>query len=111
MVGLITKAKANNSERKRQALARWERGDADFEDLLEAEWEASEVQEELQGIVARYRSNSLRLEQKHRELQKKVYDRVRWWFPEPKPRVKVRGQWRSRLGMPVEVNAAGDNRS
>jgi hypothetical protein len=101
---LLPRAKAKRSERKRRALERWQRGEVDFEGLLEEEWQDPGVQEELQGLIAAYRSHPLQLQQRHRELQKQVYDRVRKWFPDPKPRVKVKGCWRQRLPLPVAAS-------
>lgn len=94
---LIVRAKANLSERKRSALDRFKRGETDLEGLLVEEWGQPDVQAELSRLAEQYGGNPVTLKEKHRELQKRVYDRVRRWFPEPKPRVKARGEWRTRL--------------
>ena len=97
---LITQAKANRSETKRRSLERWQRGEVNFEDLLAEEWQSTRVQQELQETVDRYRGNPVQLQTMHRDLQKRVYDRVRKWFPDPKPRVAVKGQWRQCMLLP-----------
>jgi hypothetical protein len=96
----IPKAKAKTSERKRQALERYNSGEVDFEGLMLEEWHTAEIQEDLRIIIARFQNNPVQLRSKHWALQKRVYDRVRKWFPEPKPKVKARGVWRERLRLP-----------
>ena len=99
LLALIPQARANRSETKRRALERYQRGDVDFEGLLAEVWQTSGVQQELREMVDRYRGNPVLLRKEHRYLQKRVYDRVRNWFHAPKPRVEIKGQWRS--GMPI----------
>ena len=97
---LIPRAKANRSEPKRLALERWRRGDVDFEGLLVEEWQKASIKEELRDIVARCRGNPVQLQKRHRDLQKRVYDRVRKRFPDPRPRLAVKGQWRLHMPLP-----------
>jgi hypothetical protein len=94
---LIPKAKANQSEAKRWALERFRQGEVDFEGLLAEEWQTTEVQEELRGIRERYGRSPKEFQKREYALQKKVYDRVRRWFPDPKPKVRTKGEWRQRL--------------
>ena len=96
---LIPKAKANISERKAESLERFRRGDVDFEGLLMEEWQTLDVQEELRAVID-YGSTEFERKNGHRELQKKVYDRVRKRFPDPKPRVSSKGRWRKSLSPP-----------
>ncbi len=100
LCSLIPLAKANRSETKRRALERWQRGEVDFEGLLAEEWQDAGIQQELRDAVVQFGGNPVQLERRHRDLQKRVYDRVRKWFPDPKPRVAVKGQWR--LHMPLQ---------
>ena len=95
-MALISKAKSNASDRKRVALERIALGEVDFEGLLEEEWQTPQFRQELKTMQTKYRSNPGALKKNHREVQKKVYDRVRKWFPHPKPRVKGT-LWRQRL--------------
>ena len=97
LVELIPKAKSNLSQRKSQALKRFSAGEAVFEDLLVEEWNTPEIQVEASERAARNRDNPVRLKASMRELQKKVYDRVRKWFPDTKPKIEKRGAWRARL--------------
>ncbi len=90
----------HRSETKRQALERYQKGGVGFEGLLAEAWQDSSVQQELREIVARYRANPVLLQKNHRDLQKRLYDRVRNWFPKPKPRVAVKGQWRRHMPLP-----------
>ena len=97
---LIPRAKANRSESKRLALERLHRGEVDFEGQLVEQWQNPDIQEELRGMVAQYQRNAVQLRNLHRAAQKQVYDRVRKWFPDPKPRVAVKGQWRQAMPLP-----------
>ncbi len=51
-------------------------------------------------MVAEYRGNPVQLQKMHRALQKRVYDRVLKWFPDPKPWIAVKGHWRRHLPLP-----------
>ena len=99
---VIHRAKINFSEPKRWALERYQREEIDFEGLMEEEWRKPEMQDELGSMIERYRRRPTRLQQEYRWLQKRVYDRVRRWLPDPKPRVKVKGDWRDRLPLPLD---------
>ena len=100
LLALIPQARVNRSETKRRALERLQRGEVDFEGLLAEAWQDSSVQQDLQELLVRYRANPVLLRKNHRDLQKRLYDRVRNWFPEPKPRVAVKGQWRRHMLLP-----------
>ncbi len=100
LLGLIPQARANRSETKRRALERFQRGEVDFEGLLAEVWQEPSVQQELREMVVRYRGNPVLLRKWHHDIQKRVYDRVRNWFPAPKPRVAVKGQWRRHMPLP-----------
>ena len=97
LLALIPQARVNRSETKRRGLERFQRGEADFEGLLAEAWQDPSVQQELREMVVRYRGNPALLGKRQRELQKRVYDRVRNWFSDPKPRVSVKGQWREHM--------------
>lgn len=85
LISLITRAKAECSESKWRALERWQRGEADFGGLLllAEEWRSTTVQQDLQDTEVRRRGNPMRLRKMHRDLQKRIYDLVRKWFPNP----------------------------
>ena len=102
LVSLINRAKVNPQQRKRNAVARYQRGEALFEDLLEEEWATGHVQAELQSIVDTYGGRPHMLQKKLRYLQDKVYNRVRRWLPEPRPTVERKGTWRKKLGFPTD---------
>ena len=76
------------------------RGEVDFEGLLAEEWQDAMIQQELREVVDQSGGNPVQLQKRHRDLQKRVYDRVRKWFPDPKPRVSVKGQWRLHMPLP-----------
>ena len=97
---LIPKAKANRSERIRGASERFQRGEVNFEGLLEEEWQTPDMQEQLRALLDRHIGTGFERAKRHRDLQKMVYDRVRKRLPNPKPRVSVKGQWRERLPLP-----------
>jgi len=100
LTALIPQAKANRSETKRRALERWQLGEVDLDGLLAEECQDPRVQRELWAMVAEYRGNPVQLQKMHRALQKRVYDRVLKWFPDPKPWIAVKGQWRRHLPLP-----------
>ncbi|MFQ5968650.1 MAG: hypothetical protein ACE5MI_13765, partial [Acidimicrobiia bacterium] len=100
LTGLIVKAKANRSERKRRAVERYQKGEIDFMGLIEEEWCAPEVQEEAGGIAGK--ASGFERQKALLALQKKVYDRVRRRLPDPKPKLRSRGRWRDRLRLPGE---------
>ena len=103
---LIPQAKANRSETKRRALERWQRGEVDFEGLLAEEWQDPRNQQDLQDLVVQVGGKPFRLQKRHRDLQKRVYDRVRKWFPDPKPRVAIKGEWRQHMPLPTPLTAS-----
>lgn len=103
LAGFILKVKANTSEAKRSALERYQRSEIDFEGLLEEEWQKPDIQVEQGRIMESYRHSSTESLKACHGLQKKVYDRVRKWFPDPKPKLKVRGQWHQLIPFPEEV--------
>jgi len=93
---LVPQAKSKRSERKRAAIERYRRGDANFDDLLVDEWLAPAVQRKLRRIESgRHGSSSTEKRRARSRLEKQVYDRVWNWLPEPKP--KSTRRWRSRL--------------
>ena len=100
LLALIPQARVNRSETKRLALERYQRGEVGFEGLLADAWQDHSLQHELREMAGRYRGNPVLLRKEHRYLQKRVYDRVRNWFPDPKPRVAVKGQWREHMPLP-----------
>ena len=97
---LIPRAKSNRSETKRRALERWQRGEVDFEGLLVEEWQGTGIQQEQLDAVVQLGGNPVQLQKRHRDLQKRVYDRVRKWFPDPKPRVAIKARWRQHMPLP-----------
>ena len=97
---LIPKAKVNRSELIREALERYGRGEVDFEGLLVEEWETPDIQEQLRALFDPPIGTGFERVKKHRDLQKKVYDRVRKRLPYPKPLGSVKGQWRESLPLP-----------
>ena len=101
LIALIPQARVNRSETKRRALERCQKGEVDFEGLLAEAWQDPGIKQELREMVGQYRGNPVLLQKRHREMQKRVYDRVRNWFPPPKPRVAVKGQWRRHMPLPV----------
>lgn len=102
LVAYIPHAKANRSEVRRDASERFNRGEVDFEGLLEEQWLSSDNQAALRAIMNRHRADPTRLAKAHLAQQKLIYDRVRQWFPDPKPKVSVKGEWRLRLRLPRE---------
>jgi len=101
LVSLINRAKVSPQQRKRNAVARYQQGEASFEDLLEEEWVTGHVQAELQSIVETYGGRPHMLQKELRYLQDKAYNRVRKWLPEPRPTVGRKGTWRKKLGFPT----------
>jgi hypothetical protein len=97
---LIPRAKSKVSQPKKVAMERIQRGETDFERLIEEEWQKADIQFELRHIIEKYSRSQVTLKRQHLAVQKKVYDRVRRWFPDPKPKVSVKGEWRSRLPLP-----------
>ncbi len=97
LLDLIPQARANRSETKRRALERYQKGEVGLEGLVAEVWQAPSIQQELREMVGRYRGNPVLLQKRHRDLQKRVYDRVRNWFPDPKPRAAIKGQWREHM--------------
>ena len=81
-------------------MERYEREEVDFEGLLAEAWQDPSIQQELREMVGQYRGNPVLLQKRHRDLQKRVYDRVRNWFPDSKPRVAIKGQWRQHMPLP-----------
>ncbi len=100
LLALIPQARVNRSETKRRALERYQRGEVGFEGLLAEAWLDTSLQQELREMVGQYRGNPVLLRKEHRYMQKRIYDRVRNWFPYPKPRVVIKGQWREHMPLP-----------
>ncbi len=95
---LIAKAKSNRSERKRSAVERYQRNEIEFLGLIEEEWQTAQVHESALKIAKI--DSAFTRENEHRDLQKRVYDRVRKWLQEPKPKLGRKGVWRERLPLP-----------
>ena len=64
------------------------------------EWETPDIQEQLRALFDPPIGTGFERVKKHRDLQKKVYDRVRKRLPYPEPLGSVKGQWRESLPLP-----------
>ena len=86
LLALIPQGRVNRSESKRRALERFQRNEVDFEGLLAEASQDPSVQQELREMIVRYRGNPVLLRKRHHDIQKRVYDRVRNWFPAAGPK-------------------------
>ena len=102
--GYVSKAKANISERKRSGVERYNRGEIDFEGLMEEEWLRPDTKFEVSQNIAG-RSRFWSADKALRWEQDKIYNRVRRWFPDPKPKVAEKNLWRQRLSLPPKADA------
>ena len=86
----IASARANRSEEKRIAIERYNRGEIDFEGIIREQWASLDNQQMIAEILDEFNSShELHIELDKR--RKRVYDRVRKWFPDPRPKLKIRG--------------------
>ena len=103
VAALISRAKANLSQRKRNAVRRYLANEIDFEGLLEEEWIRADTQVDVRQNI-RVCPRNWSGEKALKYEQDRIYNRVRRWFPDPKPKVAQKGTWRHRLPMPSDNN-------
>ena len=99
---LVARAKPNRSDRKRSAVERYKRGEIDLEGLLEEEWYRPEAQSDI-ALNVQHRNRSWSIDKAIRSEQDKLYNRVRGWLPDPKPKLGRNSAWRDRLQLPSDT--------
>ena len=87
----IASARANRSDLKRMALELYNVGEIDFEGIIRELWASPDNQHMIAGILDRLKNRSHERQTELDKHRKRVYDRVRKWFPDPKPKLKKRG--------------------